>query len=228
MSRMALLSLYGTSRIDRATSRRTAADGSPAKCSATWDRPLNFSRRRARKAVMRVCSSLLPMLLRYRRTVAATARLDALTACVGLGYFSVWAAIGVIAFAVESPLAAAATHWPMAAGVIVLITGVLQFSRWKTYHLTCCRATPDCCARLPADAAAAWRHGVRLGAHCVHCCLGLTVVLLAVGMMDLRAMVLVTVSISIERLAPGGLRAARFIGAMLVATGVFMIANVRV
>ena len=63
------------------------------------------------------------------------------------------------------------------------------------------------------------------GMHCVNCCFGLTVMLLALGMMDLRAMALVTAAISIERLAPGGLRAARLVGVVLVAMGAFLVAN---
>jgi predicted metal-binding membrane protein len=66
---------------------------------------------------------------------------------------------------------------------------------------------------------------MRLGAHCVHCCLGLTVMLLVIGVMELRAMALVTAAISVERFAPGGLRAARWIGAGLVATGLFLTAR---
>ena len=39
-----------------------------------------------------------------------------------------------------------------------------------------------------ADAGTAWRHGLRLGLHCSHCCAGLTAILLVIGVMDLRAM----------------------------------------
>jgi predicted metal-binding membrane protein len=168
--------------------------------------------------------SLMPMLLRYRRAVGVTARLDVLTAIVGLGYFFVWALFGIAAFLFDSIL----TDTPVpatATGAVVLIAGALQFSRWKTHHLACCRGETGCCEPVPAEVSAAWRHGVRLGVHCVHCCFGLTVTLLAIGMMDLRAMSLVTALVSLERLAPGGLRAARFVGGVLMAMGTFLIAN---
>src|SRR5215475_7690214 len=44
--------------------------------------------------------SLVPMLWRYREAVAGTgeARLGRLTALVGVGYFCVWTALGIIAF----------------------------------------------------------------------------------------------------------------------------------
>ena len=171
--------------------------------------------------------SLMPMLLRYRRAVdaATMAQLDTLTGVVGVGYFFVWTLFGVVAFVGETLLSDIQMRWAPTTGVFVLTAGVLQFSRWKSRHLACCRDVPMCCRALAADAASAWRHGLRLGMHCVHCCFGLTVMLLAIGMMDLCAMALVTLAMSVERLAPGGLHAARIIGGILVATGLFMIAR---
>jgi predicted metal-binding membrane protein len=49
--------------------------------------------------------------------------------------------------------------------------------------------------------------------------------LLVVGVMDLRAMALVTAAISVERLAPAGLRAARCIGLILIAAGLLQIVH---
>jgi predicted metal-binding membrane protein len=56
---------------------------------------------------------------------------------------------------------------------------------------------------VPVDVGAAWRYGVRLGLHCGYRCGGLMVILLVIGIMDLRAMVVATAAITIERLAPG-------------------------
>jgi len=132
---------------------------------------------------------------------------------------------GAILSSLEMQLPALARAVPEAVGAVVLVCGTLQFSPWKAHHLACCRATPDCCELLRADASSAWQHGLRLGLHCVNCCLGLTTVLLVVGVMDLRAMAIVTAAISVERLAPGGLRAARFTGLVLVAAGLCLIAK---
>jgi len=84
---------------------------------------------------------------------------------------------------------------------------------------------PDCCQTLPAGLRSAWRHGLRSGLHCVHCCFGLTMLLLVVGVMDLSAMAAVTAATTVERLAPDGLRAARFIGVVLVAAGSCLVAD---
>src|SRR5271166_1096013 len=75
---------------------------------------------------------------------------------------------------------------------------------------------------LPADAGTAWRHGLRLGLHCSYCCAGLMAILLVIGVMDLRAMAVVTAAITVERLAPAGERVARAIGAAVVGAGLFL------
>ena len=152
---------------------------------------------------------------------------------MGAGYFFVWAAIGVAAFpvgvalaALEMQLPALARAVPMAVGVVVLVAGALQFSAWKQHHLACCRETAERSHPLPADAATAWRHGLRLGVQCSCCCAGLTAILLVIGVMDLRAMAVVAAAITAERLAPVGERVARVIGAVAVGAGLFLIAQV--
>src|SRR5262245_491052 len=138
--------------------------------------------------------SLVPMLLRYRRAVccAGTAQLARLTIVAALGYFFVWAALGVIAFPVGVMFATMTMQLPevsravpMATGAVVVIAGALQFSAWKARHLACCREASRNEGAL-STTAAAWRHGVRLGIHCTYCCAGLTAILLVIGVMDLR------------------------------------------
>lgn len=176
--------------------------------------------------------SLAPMLWRYRQAVGRTGepRLGRLTALVSVGYFFVWTAFGMAAFAlgvalaaVEMQLPALARAVPIAVGVVVLIAGALQFTAWKAHHLACCRGVPGHGRVLAADAGTAWRHGLRLGLHCSHCCAGLTAILLVIGVMDLRAMAVVTAAITVERLVPAGERIARAIGAVVLGAGLFLI-----
>jgi len=176
--------------------------------------------------------SLVPMLWRYRQVVAGTAgrRLGRLTALVGLGYFSVWTLFGAGVFPLGAALAtlemrqpALAHAVPVAAGLVVLVTGALQFTPWKEHQLASCRAAPECCRAPQPDAATAWRHGLRLGCHCGQCCAGPMAILLVLGVMDLRAMAAVTVVITAERLAPAGARVARFIGEATVLAGLVLI-----
>jgi predicted metal-binding membrane protein len=107
--------------------------------------------------------------------------------------------------------------------VLFMLAGGLQFSSWKARHLACCRGIPGRDRILPADAGTAWRHGLHCGLHCSYCCAGLTAVLFGLGVMDLRAMVAVTVAITIERLAPGGERFARAIGVVLIGAGLLLL-----
>jgi predicted metal-binding membrane protein len=177
--------------------------------------------------------SLVPMLRRYRRAVgdAAASRLGRLTALVGAGYFFVWTLVGVAAFPlgvalaeVEMRLPPVSRAVPIAVGVVVLLAGALQLTAWKARQLACCREAPGCMT-LPARAGSAWRHGLRLGVHCSTCCAGLMVILLVIGVMDLRAMVVVAAAITVERVAPAGERVARGTGAVVVAAGLVLIAR---
>jgi predicted metal-binding membrane protein len=178
--------------------------------------------------------SLVPMLWRYRQAIGRTGgtRLGGLTVLVGVGYFFVWTVFGMAAFplgvalaAVDMELPTLARAVPIAVGVVVLITGALQFTAWKARHLACCRQAPGRGRALPADASTAWRHGLRLGLHCSYCCAGPMAILLVIGVMDLRAMAVVTAAITVERLAPAGEHVARAIGTVAVGAGVFLIAR---
>jgi predicted metal-binding membrane protein len=190
--------------------------------------------------------ALAPMLWRYRVAVARgvpghggpgrpradEARLGGLTALAGLGYLLVWAAFGMAVFPLGAAVSAAGMRWPalvqampLAQGVVVVLGGVLQCSPWKARHLACWLRMPGPDRGLPSDPGTAWRHGMRLGLHCGYCCAGLTAVLLAMGVMDLTAMALATAAISAERLAPGGPRIARGVGAIAVVAGLCLIAR---
>jgi predicted metal-binding membrane protein len=176
--------------------------------------------------------SLIPMLRRYRRALsgAGAPRLAWLTGVVAVGYFFVWTLFGLVAFplgaalaAIEMQLPALARAVPIAVGVVVVVAGLLQFTAWKARQLACCREAPGGGRGVAGDGVTAWRHGVRLGIHCSYCCSGLTAILLVVGVMDMTAMVAVTAAITLERLAPGGARVARALGAVVVAAGVCLI-----
>ena len=178
--------------------------------------------------------SLIPMLWRYRAALGSTGETipAPLTAVVGVGYFFVWAVFGMAVYplgamlaAVEMQQPALARAVPMAAGVVVLFAGALQFTAWKAHHLACCRETPRRNQIVPANTGTAWRHGLRLGLHCSYGCAGLTAILLVAGVMDLRAMAVVTAAIAVERLAPAGERVARGIGGVAIAAGLFLIAR---
>jgi predicted metal-binding membrane protein len=178
--------------------------------------------------------SLLPTLWRYRLALGSrsVAGLGELTALAAAGYFFVWTVLGVIVFALGAALAQVVMQMPLVAravpvswGLVVLLAGAFQLTAWKARHLACCRQAAGPSPAFPADAGTAWRHGVRLGLHCIHSCAGLTATLLVMGVMDLRAMAIVTAAIAAERLAPAGERVARAVGFVSVGAGLLLTAR---
>ena len=178
--------------------------------------------------------SLVPMLVRYRSAAGGSggSRLGRLTVLVAAGYFFVWFLFGIAVFPFGAALAALAMHTPaiaravpFAVGGVCLVAGALQFTAWKQRCLASCRVAASCGGRVPADPAAAWRHGVRLGLHCARCCSGPMAMLLAVDVMDLRVMALVTAAITVERLAPASRLAAHATGVGVVGAAAYLLAG---
>jgi predicted metal-binding membrane protein len=174
------------------------------------------------------------MLRHYREAVVTTdaARLGQRTVTVAVAYFCVWAVFGIAAFAVGVSLATAemqrpalARAVPTMAALVVVVGGALQFTRWKAHHLACFCARPVDGRVLPSDVGTAWWHGVGLGLNCAQCCGCLIVILLVVGIMDLRVMLAVGAAITLERVAPSGERVARAIGAASISAGLLLLAR---
>lgn len=179
--------------------------------------------------------SLIPTLWRYRRSLwwRRQSRLELLTVIAGLGYFFVWALCGVTVFAAGVAIASAAMQSPAlarsvptAAGLVVLAAGGLQFTKWKNHRLATCRDKSMGDVAPAANARSAWRYGLRFGMHCGLSCANLTAILMVAGVMDLRAMVPVTIAITAERLAPAGAGVARVVGAIAMGTGVLVLGGV--
>jgi predicted metal-binding membrane protein len=178
--------------------------------------------------------SLVPVLARYRRSVrgAGAVHPGGATVLVGVGYFAVWAALGVAVYAAGACVTAVEMRWelvargPVVAGVVLLAAGGVQLTSWKARRLARCREWPACCPPVP-NALDALRQGLGLGVWCSLSCGSLMLALLAIGMMDLVAMAAVTLAISAERLAPASLRIARVAGVGIVMVGVLTIARVQ-
>jgi predicted metal-binding membrane protein len=184
--------------------------------------------------VVMMLPSLVPMLWRYRQAVSRTGetRLCRLTTLVGVGYFFVWTVFGIAVFPLGVALASIQMQHPaltgavpIAVGVVILIAGFFQLTAWKEHHLVCCREAPGRGRMLRADAVTAWRHGLRLGIHCTNCSVGLMAILLVIGVMNLRAMAVVAVAITVERFAPTGEHVAQATGIIALGVGLFLIAR---
>ena len=178
--------------------------------------------------------SLAPVLWRYHRSLGMIRERSRgrLTMLAGLGYFFVWALLGLAVFPVGVGMATIAMAWPAlarivpaGAGMIVLIAGALQCTKWKARHLALCRNATVRLHWVPDRDGAAWRLGLHIGLHCGLSCANLTAILLVTGVMDLRVMALITAAITAERLAPAGLLVAQSIGLLAVGAGLVSIAS---
>jgi predicted metal-binding membrane protein len=178
--------------------------------------------------------SLAPMLWRYRQAVErrGEVRIGRLVTLAAGGYFFVWTVFGLAVFPLGVALARVQMQYPVlarsvpiAVGVVILMAGALQLTTWKARHLAFCSDAPGPASSLTVGIRAAWIHGLQLGVHCSQCCVGLMAILLVIGVMDLRAMVVVAAAITIERLAPAGERVARATGLVVVGAGLILIAR---
>lgn len=158
--------------------------------------------------------SLLPVLIRSR----CNSRL-VLTA----GYFIVWILFGLVAYPVGLLISNAvmqssviAKFVPLTTALVLIACGVFQFTSWKSHRLACC-------TRSDFETGSSWKNGIRLGFDCAICCLGFMFILLVIGVMDLRAMAIIAVAITIERVAP---HTARIIGLIIVVIGMILCVSV--
>jgi predicted metal-binding membrane protein len=147
---------------------------------------------------------------------------------MSLGYFSVWTLLGAAAFPVgfalaelEMRLPLLARAVPLIAGVVIVLAGMLQLSAWKASQLASCRRSPVC-GSCTAGFGAAWRHGLSLGIRCCYCCAPMTAILFVAGVMDFRAMALVTAAIALERLVSHAQVMARRLGYLTLAAGLLV------
>ncbi len=152
----------------------------------------------------------------YQRTITES-RLPRLIG-LGLGYLAVWAAAGVVAFAMAAWFGDLAAGHATTAHVVAVATfalvGVYQLSPLKYRCLSHCR-TPvghmlhylGFKGRL-RDVRAGFSHGW----YCLGCCWALMVLMVAFGVMNIAAMAALAAIIALEKVWQHGARFARIIG----------------
>ena len=96
----------------------------------------------------------------------------------------------------------------------MVCAGLVQRSRWKANQLLRCRNEGATLQAMGGSVVMALLEGCRLGAAQLSA--------QAAGLMDTRMMLVITAAISAERVAPGGVRIARFTGAVALAAGLVM------
>jgi len=156
-----------------------------------------------------------------RRRVASGARTTGSSAAFVAGYLAAWTAFGLAAFGLLAVARAAgldtlSTDEIARYGVapVALAAAVYQLVPFKQTCLKHCRGPLSFFLQHWRDGyGGALRMGVIHGAYCVGCCWLLMLVLLALGVMSITWMVVVSIAIALEKLAP--LRWARFASGVL-------------
>jgi predicted metal-binding membrane protein len=178
--------------------------------------------------------SAAPMVLVVHRVSAMRARpgprATLATWVFVVGYVAVWTVYGLAAYGLFRALRAADPGFlawdrqgPLVAGIAVVAAGVYQLTPLKHACLRHCR-TPlhFVMHRWREGDAGALAMGLEHGAWCLGCCVGLMLVLFAVGVMSLAWMALLGAVIFAEKVLPLGARLAGLVALGLIALGVWI------
>lgn len=156
-------------------------------------------------------------------------------ALFALGYLTAWLAFSVGGASLQillrswgvlaaSALGASASLTTPLAGMVLVGAGVYQVTPAKSACLEHCRTPVSFfLSRWRNGPVGALRMGATHGAFCVGCCWALMLTGFALGVMNLAWMVVLTVVIAAEALAPQGVRISRLAGAGLVVWGLVLL-----
>jgi predicted metal-binding membrane protein len=174
-----------------------------------------------------------PMVLtfaRIRRERARRGKASVPTWVFVGGYLAIWAAFGLLAYAVYRLLVAADPgflawdeYGPIAAGGAVALAGLYQLTPLKSACLKHCRTPLHFVLHGWREGyVGALRMGGEHGAYCVGCCWGLMLILFALGVMSLVWMAVVAAVIFAEKVTPFGLRLSRVFAVAFVLFGIWV------
>ena len=143
------------------------------------------------------------------------------------GYLLVWVGFGVLAYLAAAGLSVLAMQvpWVMGnaarlGGAVLFVGGLYQLSPLKNLCLTKCRSPLSFLLTSWRDGyRGAFVMGLRHGAYCLGCCWLLFAILFPLGLMNIAAMVGLTLLIFAEKSLPWGSAIARVAGVGLVAYG---------
>ena len=146
-------------------------------------------------------------------------------------YLTVWVGFGVVAYAAAAGLGALAmqlpwliTNAPRLGGAVFVVGGLYQLSPLKSLCLTKCRSPLSFLLTSWRDGyGGAFVMGLKHGAYCLGCCWLLFAILFPVGVMNIAAMVGLTLLIFAEKSLAWGSAIARVAGVALVGYGVVVL-----
>lgn len=184
----------------------------------------------------------VPLLVAFRRLVAARGDTRSLVAVLAVGYLAVWALAGVIARAADrlghhllggtlaGGVHGAGPHHHAAgrylAAVLLIGLGAYQLSPLAAACLRACRSVFTFLARhwtgRPDVRRQALRIGAGYGLSCLGCCLPLMALMVAVGMANPAWMLGLGAVMAVEKNGRHGRRLAALTGRVLVGAGIVL------
>jgi predicted metal-binding membrane protein len=177
--------------------------------------------------------TIAPFVLAHRMVVKKRGGGEFPTVAFVGGYLAVWSLIGMVpliaflAFRDVSAEAADSRWLPTLAGVILVVAGGYQFTRWKAVCLKHCRTplsflmTHD----FGGGAPSAFKAGLNHGAYCLGCCWALMAVLVVVGLMNLVWMAAIAIVFLLEKNWKHGVALTKIVGAGLIGLGLAVIVS---
>jgi len=174
--------------------------------------------------------TVAPIVLLHRMVMRrAGAGLAPTVSFVG-GYLLVWTAAGLVPLAVLLAFRGVAheTSWVApVSGVVLIVAGAYQFSRWKAVCLKACVSPVTFLSthHFGKGLFGTARTGVVHGLYCLGCCWALMSVLFVVGLMNLTWMAVIAAVFLAEKHWSRGRQLAFVVGGAVIAFGVAVLVH---
>ena len=169
-----------------------------------------------------------PMVLMYARM----RRSDPASISLFAGsYIVLWVMFGALAFGLGRLVETQAGHsmwfagnWARGGGVLLILAAVYQLTPLKDICLAHCRTPMSFVMTQWRDGrSGAIRMGTRHGIYCIGCCWLLFLILVPLGVMNIAAMIAVTLVVFGEKVLPWGKRIAQVAAVGLVVYGALVV-----
>ena len=172
--------------------------------------------------------SLAPIAALYMRVIhnqsSAVIRILRITMFVS-GYLLIWALFGMLAYLVSwfisGLLGTFPEMMPWVTAVVLLLCGLYQFTPLKNVCLTHCRSPLGFLFHF-GNYRGIFRDlqvGIYHGGYCTGCCLGLMLIMIFTGVMNITWMIALALIIFIEKVWHYGTGFARVVGLILIVLG---------
>jgi predicted metal-binding membrane protein len=174
--------------------------------------------------------TVAPIVLLHRMVLRRRGEGPALTVAFVAGYLLIWTVSGAVPLAVLvgfRNLSQDSTWIVRAGGVVLVLAGAYQFTRWKETCARACRSPLTFLAthNFGSGPLGVLRTGLSHGLYCLGCCWALMAVLLVVGLMNLTWMAGIAVIFLAEKHWRRGALLASAVGVVLVCLGLGVLAH---